>query len=155
MCLSFTDYPGRSRGATGLSFHFLSIFFFFFINAWQKDLLGPEVRGVGGRSSLDIFAWARGRDTMSWAGVLQSQPPSCGLVHSQASSRPLLPLGCAHQWAAYLNIVWALGPEPISCQGTVINRNALLIIIITLTCAFLVEKEGGGDGFFSFSLFLT
>lgn len=36
-----------------------------------------------------------------------------------------------------------------------INRNALLIIIITLTCAFLVEKEGGGDGFFSFSLFLT
>lgn len=40
---------------------------------------------------------------------------------------------------AYLNNVQALGLEPISCQGTMINRNALLIIIITLTCAFLLE----------------
>lgn len=47
--------------------------------------------------------------------------------------------------------MWALGLEPISCQGTVINRNALLIIIITLTCAFLLEEEGGGRPIFFLS----
>lgn len=69
-------------------------------------------------------------------------------IHSQGSSRPLLPFRPPHQWGAHLNNVRAAGPEPISCQSSVINRNALLIIIITLACAFLLEGGGGGRFFF-------
>lgn len=78
-----------------------------------------------------------GKAAMSW--VLLGPASILQPGHSQGSTRPLLPLRCAHQWAAHLNNVGALGLEPISRQSTAINRNALLIIIITLTCAFLLE----------------
>lgn len=85
---------------------------------------------------LSFFSWTRKKSdelgVINPASILRSG-------HSHGSSRPLLPLRSAHQWGAHLNNVWALGLEPISCQRTVINRNALLIIIITLTCAFLLE----------------
>lgn len=47
-----------------------------------------------------------------------------------------------------MNNTRALGLEPISCRGLVINRNALLIIIITVTCAFPLEGLIFPDGRF-------